>query len=223
MKPQWNVFIAGAHSGRKIDIIWLMLNLTEEKIISGIQNYRKTQSNQNYHIFTDGGAENYKPAAILMPLLVYEGRWHLLFTHRSENLVEHRGQVSFPGGAKEKGDPNMVHTALRETQEEIGVAPKDVTVYGDLGIMPIVTGYLVTMVVGQIPWPYPLRPNPDEVESAFICPLLWLADPDHRTIKYRSFAGREFPIIFFDQFEGYQLWGATAQMTITLMEALRIS
>jgi len=60
------------------------------------------------------------------------------------------------------------------------------------------------------------------VESTFICPLLWLADPDHRAIKYRSFAGREFPIIFFDQFEGYQLWGATAQMTISLMEALGI-
>ena len=114
------------------------------------------------------------------------------------------------------------YTALRETQEEIGVAPQDVKVYGDLGIMPIITGYMVSMVVGQIPWPYPLRPNPDEVESAFICPLLWLADPDHRTVKYRSFAGREFPIIYFDQFEGYQLWGATAQMTISLMEALGI-
>lgn len=199
-----------------------MFNLTEEKIKSGIQNYRKTQTERNYHIFTDGGVQNYKPAAILMPLLVYEGRWHLLFTHRSENLVEHRGQVSFPGGAMEKSDPDMAYTALRETQEEIGIAPRDVKVYGDLGIMPIVTGYLVTMVVGQVPWPYPLRPNPDEVESTFICPLLWLADPDHRTIKYRSFAGREFPIIFFDQFEGYQLWGATAQMTISLMEALGI-
>lgn len=157
-----------------------------------------------------------------MPLLVYEGRWHLLFTHRSEKLMEHRGQVSFPGGAKEKSDSSMVFTALRETREEIGVAPKDVTVYGDLGIMPIITGYLVTLVVGQIPWPYPLKPNPDEVESAFICPLLWLADPDHRTIKYRSFAGREFPIIYFDQFENYQLWGATAQMTINLMEALGV-
>ena len=199
-----------------------MFNLTEEKIKSGIHNFRKTQSERNFHIFTDSGAQNYKPAAILMPLLVYEGRWHLLFTHRSEQLVEHRGQVSFPGGAMEKSDPDMVYTALRETHEEIGVAPKDVKVYGELGIMPIVTGYMVNMVVGQIPWPYSLKPNPDEVESAFICPLLWLADPDHRTIKYRSFAGREFPIIFFDQFEGYQLWGATAQMTISLMEALGI-
>lgn len=199
-----------------------MFNLTEDRIKTGIQDFRKSQGERNYHIFNDGGVQNYKPAAILMPLLVYEGRWHLLFTHRSEKLMEHRGQVSFPGGAKEKGDPSMIFTALRETQEEIGITPKDVTVYGDLGIMPIVTGYLVNMVVGQIPWPYPLTPNPDEVESAFICPLHWLVDPDHRTIKYRSFAGREFPIIFFDQFEGYKLWGATAQMTINLMEALGI-
>jgi 8-oxo-dGTP pyrophosphatase MutT (NUDIX family) len=115
----------------------------------------------------------------------------------------------------------MQFTALRETYEEIGVAPKDVEVYGDLGVMPIVTGYLVSMFVGQIPWPYSLSLNPDEVESAFICPLLWLADPDHRTIKYRSYAGREFPIIFFDQFEGHTLWGATAQMVINLLEALQ--
>lgn len=199
-----------------------MFNLTEEKIRTGIRNFRKTQSDRYQHVFTDGGVQNYKPAAILMPLLVYEGQWHLLFTHRSDKLLEHGGQVSFPGGAREKTDPNMQFTALRETQEEIGVEAKDVRVYGDLGVMPIVTGYMVSLVVGQIPWPYELTPNPDEVESVFICPLHWLADPDHRTIRYRSFAGREFPIIFFDQFEGYQLWGATAQMTINLMEALGI-
>jgi len=197
-----------------------MFNLDEEKIRTGIQNFRKTHSERINHIFTDAGAQNYKPAAILMPLLVHEGHWHLLFTHRSDKLLEHKGQVSFPGGAKEKADPDMQFTALRETQEEIGVSPKDVNVFGDMGVMPIVTGYTVSMFVGQIPWPYELKPNPDEVESTFICPLHWLVNPDHRTIRYRSFAGREYPIIFFDQYEGYQLWGATAQMTINLMEAL---
>lgn len=199
-----------------------MLNLSGDGIKQAIADYRKTQDERNYHIFAGTGEQRLKPAAILMPLLVSEGRWHLLFTLRSEQLMEHKGQISFPGGAWEKDDPDMAFTAVRETQEEIGVAPRDVTVYGDLGVMPIITGYLVTMVVGQIPWPYPLKLNPDEVESAFICPLLWLADPDHRTIRYRSYAGREFPIIFFDQFEGYTLWGATAQMTINLLEALRL-
>lgn len=199
-----------------------MFNLSGEKIRQAIQAYQENQNERQYHLFSVEGEQRLRPAAILMPLLVQEGRWHLLFTHRSENLVEHRGQISFPGGAWEKNDPNMQFTALRETREEIGIAPKDVEVYGDLGVMPIVTGYMVSMFVGQIPWPYPLTPNPDEVESAFICPLLWLADPDHRTIKYRSYAGREFPIIFFDQFEGYTLWGATAQMTINLLEALKL-
>lgn len=197
-----------------------MFNLDEDKITTGIQQFRNTQSESYQHIFTDGGVQNYKPAAILMPLLIYEGSWHLLFTHRSDKLLEHGGQVSFPGGANEKTDPNMQFTALRETKEEIGVAPEDVRVYGDLGVMPIVTGYMVSMFVGQIPWPYVLKPNPEEVESVFICSLRWLADPDHRTVKYKSFAGREFPIIYFDLFEGYQLWGATAQMTVNLIEAL---
>ena len=199
-----------------------MFNLTEEKIKTGIRNFKESQSERINHIFTDEGAHHYKPAAILMPLLVYEGHWHLLFTHRSDKLLEHRGQVSFPGGAREKADPDMQFTALRETKEEIGVLPKDVKVYGDLGVMPIVTGYMVSMFVGQIPWPYALKPNPDEVESTFTCPLDWLVDPDHRTIRYRNFAGREYPIIFFDHFEGYQLWGATAQMTLNLIEALGI-
>jgi 8-oxo-dGTP pyrophosphatase MutT (NUDIX family) len=198
-----------------------MFNLNGEKIGQALQAYQNNQKDRNLHLFQTDGEQRLKPASILMPLLVTEGRWHLLLTHRSEKLVEHRGQVSFPGGAHEKADPDMQFTALRETYEEIGVAPKDVEVYGDLGVMPIVTGYLVSMFVGQIPWPYSLSLNPDEVESAFICPLLWLADPDHRTIKYRSYAGREFPIIFFDQFEGHTLWGATAQMVINLLEALQ--
>ncbi len=154
-----------------------------------------------------------------MPLLVYEGRWHLLFTHRSEKLMEHRGQVSFPGGAKEKSDPNMVFTALRETREEIGVAPKDVTVYGDLGIMPIITGYLVTLV-----WAIPClssETNQMRLKVLYLpAALAGRPGPSHDQVS--EFAGREFPIIYFDQYENYQLWGATAQMTINLMEALGV-
>jgi 8-oxo-dGTP pyrophosphatase MutT (NUDIX family) len=197
-----------------------MLNLSDEKIIEALKLYQFKDNPRFSRIVSGENGTRLRPAAILMPLLVDQGRWHLLLTHRSEHLVEHKGQVAFPGGGQERGDANLAFTALRETREEIGVRPQDVQIYGDLGDMPIITGYMVRVFVGRIPWPYDLTLNPDEVESAFIIPLQWLTDPDHRTIRYRSFVGREFPIIYFDLFEGHQLWGASAEMTIALLEAL---
>jgi len=156
-------------------------------------------------------------------MLESDGHWHVLLTQRSQELVEHRGQVAYPGGAREHQDENLQVTALREMYEEVGVNPRDVTVFGYLGDMPIITGYKVRLFVGQIPWPYDLEINYNEVESAFIVPVKWLADPDHRTIQYRSYAGREIPVIFFDHFEGYQLWGASAEMTLALLSALNLT
>jgi hypothetical protein len=108
-------------------------------------------------------------------------------------------------------------------QEEIGVFQQDVDVFGSLGEMPVITGYLVRVFVGRIPWPYELKINHDEVESVFTVPLNWLADPDHRMVRYRNYAGREIPVIFFDLYRGYQLWGASAEMTVAFLEALKLS
>ncbi len=222
MVPRLNVFTAAARLGRKVEHHTRMLNLTDEKITEVLKSYSLKENARIRQLLSDEHATRLRPAAILMPLLVYEGRWHLLLTHRSEHLIEHKGQVAFPGGAREQGDADLKFTALRETHEEIGIRPEDVHVYGDLGDMPIITGYMVRVFVGRIPWPYKLDLNTDEVESAFIIPLQWLTDPDHRTIRYRSFAGREFPVIYFDLFEGHQLWGASAEMTIALLEALSL-
>jgi 8-oxo-dGTP pyrophosphatase MutT (NUDIX family) len=137
-------------------------------------------------------------------------------------LDEHRGQVAYPGGARDAQDNDLQETALREMQEEIGVNPEDVNVFGHLGDMPIITGYLVRPFVGQIPWPYPLEISSDEVESVFKVPLTWLADLNNHHVEYRSFAGREFPLILFEPFDGYRLWGASAEMTLALLSALRL-
>src|SRR3989304_3539900 len=118
-----------------------------------------------------------RPAAVLVPLLLNGGRWHLLFTRRTENVETHRGQVSFPGGRVEPGDEDAVAAALRETQEEIGVRPEDVRVLGSMDSLLTVTQYLITPVVGVLPWPYPLRPDPVEVAEVFQIPLDWLGEP----------------------------------------------
>ena len=199
-----------------------MINPSKEKISHAIAAYQVQQHKRFDHLFFTENSKKLRQAAVIIPLLEVEGRWHVLLTQRSQELVEHRGQVAYPGGAREWRDENLQETALREMYEEVGVLPQHVVVFGHLGDMPIITGYLVRLFVGQIPWPYDLEINSNEVESAFIVPLNWLADPDHRTIQYRSYAGREIPVIFFDHYDGYQLWGASAEMTLALLSALKI-
>ncbi len=204
-----------------VDIIRLMLTHSREAIKAAVDAYQMQQQARYAEIFKLKENKNLRSSAVLIPLLMHKGRWHVLLTQRSQNLVEHRGQVAFPGGAREKGDKDLQMTALREMHEEVGVAPADVDLYGYLGDMPVITGYMVRVFVGEIPWPYDLVINTDEVESAFIIPMDWLIDPIHRTVQYRNYAGREIPVIYFDHFEGHQLWGASAEMTIALLEALQ--
>ena len=200
-----------------------MITPSKEKISQKISAYQVQHHKRFDHLFSSDDWKKLRQAAVIIPMLEHEGRWHVLLTQRSQALVEHRGQVAYPGGAREKSDKNLQAAALREMYEEVGVNPRDVEVFGHLGDMPIITGYMVRLFVGQMPWPYELVINSDEVESAFIVPLNWLADPDHRTLQYRSYAGREIPVIFFDHFDGYQLWGASAEMTLALLSALGFS
>lgn len=200
-----------------------MTKLTEKFIAEAIQEFQKSQ--ESHPTMPSSLFHNVKlrQSAVMIPLFENEGNWHVLLTNRSNNLVEHRGQVAFPGGAKDREDQDLQETALREMYEEVGILPEKVRVYGHLGEIKIVTGYIVSLFVGKVPWPYDLRINPDEVESTFTVPLKWLANPQHRTIEYRRYAGREIPVIFFDDYEGHQLWGASADMTMILLDALGLS
>src|SRR3972149_2333338 len=85
-----------------------------------------------------------RPAAVLVPLLLDGGRWHLLFTRRTKNVETHRGQVSFPGGRVEPGDEDAVAAALRETHEEIGVRPEDVRGLGSMDSLLTARRYIIT-------------------------------------------------------------------------------
>lgn len=199
------------------------MSLTSEQIKQALEDVPSKEETRYAGLLTPQEIERFRSSAVIMPLILFENEWHLLFTHRSPRLIEHSGQVAFPGGAREQDDRSLEMTALREMQEEIGIDTRDVDVFGSLGEMPVITGYRVQVFVGQVPWPYELTINHDEVESVFTVPLSWLADPGHRMVRYRSYAGREFPVIFFDLYEGYQLWGASAEMTVALLEVLKFS
>lgn len=197
-----------------------MLNLSQDEIKQAVQSYKMDYLTRYGNLFSVNQLENLRRAAVIILLFENEGQWHVLLTKRSETLDEHRGQVAFPGGAREAQDQDLQQTALREMQEEIGVNPQDVHIFGHMGDMPILTGYLVRLYVGQMSWPYSYTISSDEVQSIFTVPLSWLADPKNRKVQYRSYAGREYSVIFFDHYEGYQLWGASAEMTLALLSAL---
>lgn len=166
-----------------------------------------------------------RPAAVLIPFLMKDDGWHLLFTRRTTALQEHSGQVAFPGGRMDPLDENPYATALREAQEEISLAPKDVQVLGRLNDYLTITNYLVTPVVGIMPWPYPLRASPHEVSRVFTIPLNWLANPQHHEIRQRTIPGREkpIPVVYFQSYEGEILWGATARFTLDLLKVLNLN
>lgn len=162
-------------------------------------------------------SENLKCAAVLVPLLQERGEWHLLFTRRTEYVESHKGQVSFPGGACDAGENLPEETALREAEEEIGLKREQVHILGRLPPMMTITRFRVTPVVGVIEWPIVLKVSTLEVARVFTIPLAWLADPQNRWEFFRPDRG---PLIAYHPYDGELLWGATARMTLMLLDAL---
>ncbi len=165
-----------------------------------------------------------RPAAVLIPLLKIEQAWHVLFTRRADDLHEHKGQVAFPGGRMDPDDRSLEQTALREAQEEIGLAPGDVRILGRLNDYLTITNYQVTPIVGVMPWPYELHPSVREVSRVFTIPLDWLADPNNHETRSRQIPGRDepIPVVYFSAYGGETLWGASARFTLRLLEVLSL-
>lgn len=166
---------------------------------------------------------NMRRAAVLVPFLVIQGRWHVLYIRRT--LFDgdmHSGQVAFPGGAWDMCDSNPEEVALRETQEEIGLSTWRVRVLGRLGSMPTISSYLITPIVGVVPWPVNFCLAPTEVSRVFTIPLDWLADPANRETRLREVPslGEHFEVIYFKPYEGELLWGASARITFSLLAVL---
>ena len=167
-----------------------------------------------------GNLEGKEPkcAAVLIPMVRFENEWHLLYTRRTDKVETHKGQVSFPGGACHPGEETPEQTALRETEEEIGIHPQDVRVLGRLAPMVTITSFRVTPVVGVVSWPYTFRVENAEVARVFTMPLAFLADKANRWEF--SLPGRKYGLIVYHPYDGELLWGATAFMTDTFMKVL---
>jgi 8-oxo-dGTP pyrophosphatase MutT (NUDIX family) len=166
-----------------------------------------------------------RPAAVLIPIYWYAGDWNLLYTRRTDSVESHSGQVSFPGGMIEPQDQGALDAALREAGEEIGIQVQDVDILGHLNNFLTITQFDIKPFVGVISWPYPLQINHEEVARIFGVPLSWLSKPSNIEVRERKIptSGSEIPIYFFRPFEGEVIWGATARITIHLLEILDLS
>ena len=166
-----------------------------------------------------------RPAAVLVPLVRRPQGLQVLLTQRAAHLRDHAGQISFPGGRAEEHDLGAEGTALRETREEIGLAPRHVEPIGRLPVYTTVTAYVVTPVVALVAPPFELELDRTEVDEAFEVPLAFLMDPRHHRRHLFSHPGgqRQFlSMPWTDPASGREffIWGATAAMLRNLYRLL---
>jgi len=157
-------------------------------------------------------------AAVLIPLFVRDGQLWVVFTRRTETVEHHRGQISFPGGGQEADDASLAATALRETEEEIGLARADAIILGSLSPIATVTDFYIEPFVAAIPQPYLFRAQPAEIAEILEIPVRALLDPS--ILEKRKLPGREEPVLFYHHGPNV-IWGATARMLAELLEAIR--
>lgn len=162
-------------------------------------------------------------AAVLVPLVPRESGLNLLLTRRTDHLRDHAGQISFPGGRTEPEDDGPVATALRETEEEIGLSRDRIEVIGQLPIYSTVTAFQVTPVVGLVEPGFTLTLDAFEVAEAFEVPLAFLMNPAHHQHHRFEFAGQQRRFLSMP-WQGaereYFIWGATAAMLRNLYRLL---
>jgi 8-oxo-dGTP pyrophosphatase MutT (NUDIX family) len=160
------------------------------------------------------------PSAVLVPLYNKEGQYHVLFTQRTNNVKEHKGQISFPGGARQEGDKTLLDTALRESAEEIGMAPGRVKILGELDdTITTTSNYIVTPFVGIIPWPYEFQVDGWETEAIIEVPISALMDKNCLREETEVTGGQAVTSYFY-HYQGRVIWGATARILHQFLDIL---
>lgn len=191
--------------------------------VAALRERLQRRTPQSFSVYGDEDVERQvwavTPASVLVPIVTHLEGLTVLFTQRTAQLRAHSGQVSFPGGRAEPGDASPEFTALRETREEIGLAPERVEVIARMPEYLTRTGYRVTPVVGLIAPPLELAPDSREVAEAFEVPLAFLLDPAHHQRETRELGGRMVGF-WVMQYGERRIWGATAGMLVNLYRML---
>lgn len=192
--------------------------------IEEIRRRLHAQSGTTYDVPPELLSEHAREAAVLVPFLRKDDAWHILYIRRAQYEGDrHSGQVAFAGGKRDDVDRDLLATALREAEEEVGLRTNDIDVLGYINHHHTVSEFQVRPYVGVMPWPYTLVLDEIEVARAFTIPLNWLAQAsNYRTEeRYHPESRRPWPVVYYDLYDGEMLWGATARMTLSLIEVLR--
>lgn len=160
-----------------------------------------------------------RPAAVLVPLVDHPDGMSVLLTQRTAHLSAHAGQIAFPGGRVEAEDRDAAEAALRETEEEIGLARRHVSLIGRLDTYVTGTGFEITPVVGIVSVPLSLTVDPFEVADVFEVPLPFVLDRGNHRRTERMFEERR-RVFFVLPYGDRNIWGATAGMLVNLAEVL---
>jgi 8-oxo-dGTP pyrophosphatase MutT (NUDIX family) len=181
------------------------MNYCEKDFINQIQNLLSSRQRKVIE------HPPFSHAAVLVPLFQKDGDCHLLFTKRSEEVKYHKGEISFPGGVVDEEDRELIHTALREAREEIGLKENDVQIIGVLDDIVTITEFIVTPIVGLFPYPYPFKVSEEEIAELIEVPLASLLKKDCFNER-EIFRGGEREIIYAYQYGKHIIWGATARI-----------
>lgn len=161
-----------------------------------------------------------RSAAVLVPLVEHADGMTVLLTQRNADMPKHAGQISFPGGTILEGEPHPEITALRETEEEIGIPSTAIELIGRLSVRDTSTGYRVVPVVGFLRPPLRIVEDPSEVAGVFEVPLDFVCDDRNHGTERRVVRGeeREFRAM---PYRDHYIWGLTARILFELSQALR--
>ncbi len=165
----------------------------------------------------------WKRASVLALFIPNNQSVKLLFTRRTDNVLDHKGQVSFPGGAVEPNDDSLEAAALREADEEIGLKPNNIALLGRSRDMFTISGWWITPIVGWCTNLTGMSPNPAEVSRIFTIPVEWLANSTNWEIRtYNNNGILRSNVIFYKTFEKELLWGITAQLVHDLLRKIQL-
>jgi len=160
-----------------------------------------------------------KKAAVLMPLIQRKNGLHMILTQRALHLKHHAGQISFPGGKYELTDKSLAHTALRETEEEIGINQESIQLIGSLPSLTTVTDYHITPFIGFVETQQKILIDHGEVKECFEVPFSFLLNPQN-FYKQHLVANQKRHFTYCCAYQHHLIWGATAQMLVNLQQHL---
>ena len=179
--------------------------------IPGERSHQKMQVNYDKSFEIPFSKKNSTPAAVLILLYLEDNEIHFFLTKRSNKLEHHKGQISLPGGTQEENE-KLTHTALRETQEEIGINKTSISIIGSMTPLFVpVTGFMINPFIGYSLNKLEPTPDPLEVEAIFSVNISDLLNEANRTIEQRNIRGYDVEVPYF-KLNNYEVWGATSMI-----------